>query len=416
MPHAPIRFLHASDFHLEQMLYGVEEVPEHLQTLFIEAPYRAAQRVFDLAIEQGVDFVVLSGDLLHLASAPPRSAVFLVQQFERLDSHGIQVYWSGGSVDVREAWPAALVLPDNVHRFAGSGIEQFTFEKDGFPLVQVLGCGRHVAGMINLESLQPSLPGVFGIAALHTFERPQHHAHDAVKTVDYWALGGDHTAETWMTHSPVARSSGSPQGRCPHESGPHGCTLVNVDMEGNIQLQPHSTDVVRWLRERVRVDSQNFEVVETQLRHRCQMLLDTAPDMPHLVEWTITGWDVDFGRSRHLQHVAPMLGRLRDEFGHLRTPVWSTSLELEPAPGRVSQHRLDDETMLGDFLRMVDQVGDATEESPFELDREARLAHLPAEHPLRAAAQLPQGAQREAWLKQVALLGMDLLAGEDPWS
>ncbi len=38
MPHAPIRFLHASDFHLEQMLYGLEEVPEHLDTLCIEAP------------------------------------------------------------------------------------------------------------------------------------------------------------------------------------------------------------------------------------------------------------------------------------------------------------------------------------------------------------------------------------------
>ncbi len=217
--------------------------------------------------------------------------------------------------------------------------------------------------------------------------------------------------------SPVRRlrCSGSPQGRCPAETGPHGCTQVDVDLEGNIHLQSHATDVVRWLHEEVRIESQQLGTVEAQLRHRCQTLLDHAPDMPHLVEWTISGSDVEFGRSAQSRQMGPLLQRLREEFGHLRTPIWSVSIKLVPATGPVSQHRMDDETMLGDFLRMVDQTGQS-DENPLQFDHHSQLAHLPADHPFRVAAQVPEGAGREAWLKQVALLGMDLLAGEDPWS
>ena len=40
----PFRFVHASDFHLEQPLMGVAEVPDHLRELFLDAPYAAARQ------------------------------------------------------------------------------------------------------------------------------------------------------------------------------------------------------------------------------------------------------------------------------------------------------------------------------------------------------------------------------------
>ena len=66
------RFLHASDFHLDQPLGGVIDVPEHLRDPFIDAPYQAASRVFDAAISERVDFVVVAGDILHPPTATPR--------------------------------------------------------------------------------------------------------------------------------------------------------------------------------------------------------------------------------------------------------------------------------------------------------------------------------------------------------
>ena len=44
MSNWPFRFVHASDFHLEQPLCGVTDVPDHLRELFLEAPYAAAAR------------------------------------------------------------------------------------------------------------------------------------------------------------------------------------------------------------------------------------------------------------------------------------------------------------------------------------------------------------------------------------
>ena len=69
----PFTFLHTSDLHLEQPLHGVAEVPDHLCELFLDAPYRAAQSIFDAAIEHRVDFVVLAGDVADWHRAGPRA-------------------------------------------------------------------------------------------------------------------------------------------------------------------------------------------------------------------------------------------------------------------------------------------------------------------------------------------------------
>ena len=61
----PFRFVHASDFHLEQPLMGVAEVPDHLRDLFLDAPYTAAGKLFEAVLAEDADFVVLSGDMLH---------------------------------------------------------------------------------------------------------------------------------------------------------------------------------------------------------------------------------------------------------------------------------------------------------------------------------------------------------------
>src|SRR5262249_37890390 len=85
------RFLHAGGFLLDQPLCGLVEIPEPLTDLLIDAPFAAAQRVFDAAVEERVDFVVLNGDLIDLARPSARALAFLLDQFDRLDGHGISV-------------------------------------------------------------------------------------------------------------------------------------------------------------------------------------------------------------------------------------------------------------------------------------------------------------------------------------
>src|SRR6185295_18699809 len=93
------RFLHAGGFLLDQPLRGLVEIPEPLTDLLIDAPFSAAQKVFDAAVEERVDFVVLNGDLIDLSMPSARSIAFLLDQFERLDSHGITAYWACGKLE-----------------------------------------------------------------------------------------------------------------------------------------------------------------------------------------------------------------------------------------------------------------------------------------------------------------------------
>ena len=57
-------FVHASDLHLEQSLYGIAEIPPAMRKILIDAPYTAAKRVFDAAVDQHADFLLLTGDVL----------------------------------------------------------------------------------------------------------------------------------------------------------------------------------------------------------------------------------------------------------------------------------------------------------------------------------------------------------------
>ena len=58
----------------------------------MSSPGPSAAGVFETALAEKVDFVVLSGDLLHSRHAGPRGPLFLIEQFERLAERNIAVY------------------------------------------------------------------------------------------------------------------------------------------------------------------------------------------------------------------------------------------------------------------------------------------------------------------------------------
>ena len=100
-----IRFIHASDFHLEQTPYGLSEVPEHLRDELIDAPLQAAARVFEAALLEDVDFVILSGDIINPRAAGPYAIALLLEQFELLREQRIRVYCAAGRGDALDEWP-----------------------------------------------------------------------------------------------------------------------------------------------------------------------------------------------------------------------------------------------------------------------------------------------------------------------
>ncbi len=111
MAERPFRFIQAGDFHLERPLYGMTDVPEQLHDLCIDAPYRAAQRVFDaVLIAQRRLSRALRRHCEHRTLRTTRRAV-PARAFERLRAAEINVYWLGGEIDPPDACRANLRCP-----------------------------------------------------------------------------------------------------------------------------------------------------------------------------------------------------------------------------------------------------------------------------------------------------------------
>src|SRR6188474_688838 len=127
----PLRLVHASDLHLELPVYGLPEVPDHLRDLLVDAPYHAAEQVFETALSEDVDAVLLSGDVLDVDRAGPPAIVLLLDQFARLGERNIPIYWAGGSIDAPDTWPRSVTLPKNVHVFPVGHVEAFDLVRAG---------------------------------------------------------------------------------------------------------------------------------------------------------------------------------------------------------------------------------------------------------------------------------------------
>src|SRR5262245_43726980 len=245
------RFLHAGGFLLDQPLAGLTEIPEPLTDLLIDAPFTAAQKVFDAAIEERVDFVVLGGDLLDLSRPSVRAISLLLDNFERLHAHGIAVYWACGRLDQPQDWPTAAALPDRVHQFSATAPEELSHFRGERPVANIVGRSWHGTSSFQVGEFRTDDDGLPTIVVANGHNDTQRLAE---QLVDYWALGGHAQRETMGTAERIIHYAGSPQGRSPDDMGPHGATLVHISAERTIRTQFVPTDAVRWHTERVAIE------------------------------------------------------------------------------------------------------------------------------------------------------------------
>ncbi|HLA85551.1 MAG TPA: DNA repair exonuclease [Thermoguttaceae bacterium] len=407
MPNWPFRFLHAADFHLETPPFGVDEIPDHLWELFLDAPYRAAERVFDTALAENVDFVVLSGDLLHSQHAGPRGPLFLLAQFERLAARNIAVYWAGGRIDPPEAWPPSIALPENVHVFPHGKPEQILHRRADTPLARLIGASRSPRAHVRPEGFDPREAGLFSIAVAHG-RAPLESLR--MSRVDYWALGGRHARRTLCEGMPLAHDPGSPQGRQPEETGAHGCTLVEVDVERNARLSFVATDIIRWETLEISLDEQTTrEELQHEMDRRLDSLRQKTPQADLLVSWQVQGSGDLVAQLRRGLLGPELLGRLRERFGQGLPVAWSVAMTVEP-PARWQASWYEEDTIRGEFLR---QLHHREQDVGEPLGLETCLSGATLDNRWGELVLNVPEVSRGALVHEAAMLGVDLLAGEE---
>ena len=416
-----LRLLHASDLHLERPLYGLSEAPDHLLELLIDAPLRAAEQVFETALAEDVDAVLLAGDVLEVDRAGPPGIMLLLEQFARLGDRDIPVYWAGGKVDLPDHWPRSVTLPANVHVFPIGHVETLNLVRAGDVVARVQGTSCREDGAVDARGFHRDAHGMFTIgvayagavgAQLSAIGRTDPPTADSRQPtalsdrVHYMALGGRHKYQT-VDHQPgVARFSGTPQGRCPTESGPHGCTLVHVDDTGRARPQFVATDAVRWSNETLEVTATTKqEQLFERLVERVEKLQAKHPNVDLLITWNIHGTGPLVNRLRPNSLADELLVDLRRRFGERPPFAWSVSLECS-SPLSVPPEWFDQETVLGDYLRQV-RAFELDGRLPFDL--QPFLADGVRDPELAAIARVDGDAERAQLINAAAKLGVDLL-------
>ena len=404
MSERPFRFLQASDLELHRCLDGLDEIPAHLRETFADAPLDAARQVFDTALVEDVDFVVLAGGVLDPELAGPRAMSFLLEQFERLRDRGIAVYWAGGPIDAPVRWPADVRLPDSVHRFPADRTQTWIHKRNDEPVARLVGRSREDEGPVDTALFRVTDDGPFTLA-VSWGELDARSA--AVARIDAWALGGRRRRATPREESPRVHYSGAPQAFSSRQTGAHGCSLVHVDNHRRVRVRGFACDAVRRVNETVRLGKDTpREKLEQLFLDRLRGIAGDAAGRQLLVTWRVEARGRLGSELRRGKLGRELLAWLREQGRPQK--VWSVKLDFgqPPAP---PEEWLEEDTILGDFLRAVRQHEDDPA-MEFELDR--FLSQRNHEHELLKAAKLGDPKTRKAVLREVASLGADLLRGE----
>lgn len=250
-----VTIIHAADIHLDSPLRGLgamasEDVVHHLRS----ASRAALANLVGLAVERGVDAVVLAGDTYDGDSEDYQTGREFIRAMDKLHAVGIPVVMIAGNHDAQSVITKTLTLPPNV--------VVLPTDQPGSEVIEDIGTAFHGQGFAdravahNLVTDYPkALPDYLNVGLLHT-SLGGYRGHDpyapcdiqelAALGYDYFALGHVHQREEFRRDTLVAAYAGNLQGRHIRETSPKGAYVVSLSPEREADLEFVELDVARW--------------------------------------------------------------------------------------------------------------------------------------------------------------------------
>jgi DNA repair exonuclease SbcCD nuclease subunit len=131
---AKFSFLHAADIHLDSPLRGLSRYDGVPAEEIRIATRTALNNLVDTAIDEGVAFVVISGDLYDGDWQHFGTGLFFCAAMGRLAKESIDVFLLFGNHDAESAQTKKLPLPHNVKVFGSGQPETLIHEATGTAL------------------------------------------------------------------------------------------------------------------------------------------------------------------------------------------------------------------------------------------------------------------------------------------
>lgn len=355
-----MRFIHAADIHLDSALHGLERYEGAPVEEIRSATRRAFDNLIELAIGEGVAFVLLVGDLYDGDWKDYNTGLYFVERMGRLREAGVRVFIVAGNHDAASQITKHLRLPDNVTLFSTKKPERVFLEDLN---VAIYGQGfatRAVTDDLS-EAYPQGDPQLFNIGLLHTCldGKPGHEPYapcsvDGLRSkgYQYWALGHVHNREE-VSQDPWIVFPGNIQGRHIRESGPKGCTLVTVENGEIAEVEHRDLDVMRWSLCELDVSaSKTVDDIYEQVREGLQLALDSAEGRPVAVRMVLQGAcavhsTLHSDRERWIQEYRALATGLGG------AGIWLENVSIKTRPSVSIEEVLESDDALSGLLRAI---------------------------------------------------------------
>ena len=357
-----MRFIHASDLHIDSPLRGLDRYEGAPVERLRNATRSALERLVDRAITERVDFLLLAGDIYDRDWQDFHTGLFFRGQMVRLERAGIRCFIVQGNHDAQGVISRQLTLPTNVTVFSSRAAHTIRLDD-----LSVAIHGRSFPEREVNEDLVPSypspVPGCFNIGLLHT-SLTGRVGHDTyaptdlptllAKGYDYWALGHIHAREV-LNERPRIVFCGNLQGRHAKETGAKGCELVTVEA-GRVEAEFIALDVVRWSQLSVPLDGvDRLESLNEAFARALEPVLAGTTDRLHAVRVTLTG-STELHRLEAAQPgtLAAAMHAAAQDIGTAEIWIEQVRLDLSTPLDRARAAQRQD--AVGELVRLVDTI------------------------------------------------------------
>jgi DNA repair exonuclease SbcCD nuclease subunit len=389
-----VRFVHASDLHLDATFGGVDAADGKVAGALEHSTLEAFDRVIQLSIDRGVDFLVIAGDLYNSADHSLRAELAFQRGMRRLSDAGIPAFIVRGNHDPADGWSAGLELPDSVAIFPADQVERHEVVRDGEVVCVVYGpsfATQKVTENLAID-FERGANDPYAVAVLHAnvgqrqgWDNYAPCSVDDLRAagMDYWALGHVHVAGRVMDNPPAVYS-GSTQGLNPTEEGPRGCFVVHLDEDGAIE-EFVETASVRWRRSEIdATDLQTLDDLRTALETVCAGIREENAGLPSIVRLELTGRTsvhFDLGRPGVLADLAT---DLRQDQLDVDPWIWVDRIRDLTRPALDLDVILAEEGLRGDLSRLARNLS----EDSAEVERVIEEVLAPVQFALAARPEI----------------------------
>ncbi len=254
-----LKFLHIGDVHLDTSFYSKSEL---LRRKLREGLRRAFSKAVDFCIYEGVDALLIAGDLFDNDKLSFKTEGFLIGEFNRLNDNNIKVFYCTGNHDPGHISYRvnSIKWPDNVYLFREDKAEKVVVKNSEDEIIyKVISCGHKTnnEGRNLVKDFPIKENKVPHIGLVHTMvtSAKEIGSHERYlpcskedmesKGYDYWALGHIHKRQSISDKGQIYYP-GNIQGRHPREIGKKGGLLVTIDKNHNTDVAFKIFSTIEW--------------------------------------------------------------------------------------------------------------------------------------------------------------------------